>query len=65
MNSAQQAFRSVILNLPVMVEYAWAQEWHYLEVWPCWSRCVTVGMGFKTLFLAEVFIITSSLQMKV
>lgn len=29
------------------------------------SKCVTVGMGFKTLFLAEVFIITSSLQMKV
>jgi len=23
---------------------------HYLEVWPC--RCVTVGMGFKTLVLA-------------
>jgi len=21
-------------------------------VWPCWSRCVTVGMGFKTLTLA-------------
>ena len=21
-------------------------------VWPCWSRCVTVGMGFKTLVLA-------------
>ena len=24
----------------------------YLEVWPCWSRYVTVGMGFKTLLLA-------------
>jgi hypothetical protein len=23
-------------------------EW----VWPLWSRCVTVGVGFKTLFLA-------------
>jgi hypothetical protein len=23
-------------------------EW----VWSCWSRCVTVGMGFKTLILA-------------
>jgi hypothetical protein len=31
---------------------AWPREWHYLEVWPCWSRCVTVGMGFKTLTLA-------------
>jgi hypothetical protein len=23
-----------------------------LEVWPCWSRCVTVGVGFKTLVIA-------------
>jgi hypothetical protein len=23
-------------------------EW----VWPCWSRCVTVGVGFKTFILA-------------
>jgi len=30
-------------------------EW----VWPCWSRCVTVGVGFKTLTLASL----SSLQM--
>jgi hypothetical protein len=21
-------------------------------MWPCWSRCVTVGVGFKTLILA-------------
>jgi hypothetical protein len=21
-------------------------------VWPCWSRCVTVGVGFKILILA-------------
>jgi hypothetical protein len=20
-----------------------------LEVWPCWNRCATVGVGFKTL----------------
>jgi len=32
-------------------EYAWPREWHNLEVWPCWSRCVTVGVGFKTLIL--------------
>ena len=25
---------------------------NYLEVWPCWSRCVLVGVGFKTLILA-------------
>jgi hypothetical protein len=25
---------------------------HYWKVWPCWSRCVTVGVGFKTLILA-------------
>ena len=23
-------------------------EW----VWPCWRKCVTVGVGFATLFLA-------------
>ena len=22
------------------------------QVWPSWSRCVTVGVGFKTLILA-------------
>jgi hypothetical protein len=24
-------------------------EW----VWPCWSRCVTVVVGYKTLILAS------------
>ena len=33
-------------------EYAWPREWHYQEVRPCWSRCVTVGVGFDTLVLA-------------
>ena len=28
-------------------EYAQPREWNYLEVQPCSSRCVTVGMGFK------------------
>jgi hypothetical protein len=32
--------------------YAWPRKWHYLEVWPCWSRCVIVDIGFKTLILA-------------
>jgi hypothetical protein len=32
--------------------YTWLREWYYLEVWPCWSRCVTVGMGFKSILLA-------------
>jgi hypothetical protein len=22
------------------------------EVWPCWRKCVTVGLGFDTLLLA-------------
>jgi hypothetical protein len=26
-------------------EYAWPKEWHYLEVWLCWSRCGLVGIG--------------------
>jgi hypothetical protein len=29
-----------------------SREWDYLEVWPCWSRCVTVGVDFKTIILA-------------
>jgi len=29
--------------------YAWTREWHCWEVWPCWSRCVIVGVGFKPL----------------
>ena len=33
-------------------EYALPRGWHHLEVWPCWSRCVTVGVSFKTLILA-------------
>jgi hypothetical protein len=27
-------------------EYSWPREWHYLEVWPWWRKCVTVGVGF-------------------
>jgi hypothetical protein len=46
-------------------KYAWPREWYYLEVWPCWSRCVTVGVGFKTLScLPGSESSTSSLQMK-
>ena len=33
-------------------EYAWSREWHYKEVWPCWRKCVTVGVGNKTLLQA-------------
>ena len=33
-------------------EYAWPREWYYLEVWPCWSRFVTMDVDFKTLILA-------------
>jgi len=28
-------------------EYTWLREWHYVEVWPCWSRWVTVGVGLR------------------
>ena len=31
--------------------YALSREWHYYKVWPYRSRCVTVGMGFKSLIL--------------
>jgi hypothetical protein len=33
-------------------EYDCAKEYHYLEVWPCWRKYVTMGVGFKTLILA-------------
>jgi hypothetical protein len=33
-------------------EYAWSREWHYKEVWPCWRKCVTVGVGNETLLQA-------------
>ena len=26
-------------------EYAWSRL--YLEVWLCWRKCVTVGVGFE------------------
>ena len=38
---------------------AWPREWQYLEVWLCWSRCVTVSMGFNHPSCLE-----TSLQMK-
>ena len=30
-------------------EYAWAREWHYEEVWPCWSGCGLIGVGVALL----------------
>jgi hypothetical protein len=35
----------------VMVCVCSAQGVALLEVWPCWSRCVPAGVGFKTLIL--------------
>ena len=29
----------------------WPRVWHYSEVWPCWKKFVTVGVGFETLLL--------------
>ena len=43
---------SYTLYIVEWFEYVLPREWHYLEVWPCWSKCVTVGVGSKTLFLA-------------
>jgi hypothetical protein len=31
-----------------MVCIAWPRDSQYFEVWSCWNRCVTVGLGFKT-----------------
>jgi hypothetical protein len=28
---------------PWCFESAWPREWHYWEVWPCWSGCGLVG----------------------
>ena len=50
--------RLICLNKPmgarewnVVVLICWPREWHYLEVWPIWSRWLTVGVGFKTLIM--------------
>jgi hypothetical protein len=50
--SSDPAFLYFVWDVTWWFEYAWPREWHCLEVWPCWSRCVTVGLGFKTLILA-------------
>jgi len=42
------------LEVTIIVWICLAREWHYLEVWPCWSRCVIVGVRLKTLTLAAL-----------
>ena len=32
-------------------EYAWPREWHY-QIWPCWKKYATMGVGFETLPIA-------------
>jgi len=44
--------RQLVGVLCVMACVCLAQGVAYLEMWPCWSRCVTVGVGFNTLVLA-------------
>jgi hypothetical protein len=29
------------------LEYIWTMEWYCLEMWPCWSKCVTIGVDFE------------------
>ena len=36
----------------VMVSICLPQRVALWEVWLCWRKCVTVGMGFETLLLA-------------
>ena len=36
-----------LLGLAGMVCINSVREWDYLEVWPCGSRCVTVGVGLS------------------
>ena len=46
--------------------HAWPRQWHHYKVWACWTRCVTVGVVFKTLILnAWQQYCASSLQMKI
>ena len=42
----------------------WPREWHYLEVRPCWSRRVTMEVGFNTLVLSclEVSILLAAFR---
>jgi hypothetical protein len=32
------------------------------EVWPCWRKCVTVGVGFKTLLLAPPSLLLATFE---
>jgi hypothetical protein len=31
--------------------YSQTREWHHLEVWPGWIRCITVGVGLRSTHL--------------
>jgi len=36
-----------IRNMLRWFQYAWPREWHYWEMWPCWRKCVTFGVGLR------------------
>jgi hypothetical protein len=48
---------SSVFRCPSCMVVVWIclahREWHCWEwVWPCWRKCVTVGVGFEALLLA-------------
>jgi hypothetical protein len=43
---------TVDMGLVWWFENAWFREWHYLEEWPCWRKCVTVRVAFEILLAA-------------
>ena len=37
------------------------REWHYLKVWSCWRKSVTVGVGFEVSYAQALPNVESSL----
>jgi hypothetical protein len=56
---------SPALHSMMVCIYVQPREWHYKNVWPCWSTCVILGVGFKTLILTRTQYSVSSFQMKI
>ena len=41
----------------------WNRESHYLEVWPCWNKCVTVGVALRPSSGLEASLLLAALEL--
>ena len=59
-------FKAVVLLICLAQEVALLEDMALLgEVWPCWRKYVTVGMGFETLFLDALRTVCSWLPLDI